>query len=364
MLFEGIIFKCAFQLKQERSVSSIYYLLKGKRSIQTVQDAHLYGLGAFYGIYKSLSKPEFNSEIERLVKEGFLMERTDEENRSFISLTEKAVNFLRENQENLPFHYFNGIYYHEIGELFYQRLLLLLQTFTNTVRKNYSFIPVIEHLDAERWVKQFYRIKKGEESAYLTLIGKELESILDKLPDEKASLFVDRLSGFKHYGKSIAQLQDIYGKSEADIRLLLAGMTHFLIENIKKDRSTYCELNALIPSEDFSKRLQHSTKQTYTLFKQNYSPEQIARLRRLKMNTIYDHLAEISLYDPDFPFSLFITNDEKKEILAAIENANTFKLKEIKNNVRPEISFFQIRLMLVWHQKIKAEQETKEIQSF
>lgn len=355
LLFGGMILKSVVQINKERTVSNIYHLFTGKRSIQTVQDAHMYGIDDFFGVYKTLSKQQFEQEIHKLIQNDLLRERSDSENRRFLISTNNTEIWLQQHQNQLPFHYFKGMSLHEKGDIFYQRLLLLIQTFTNTKRKNFSFIPVVDNSNAERWVKQFYRRMKGKESVYLKQLEQELYYLLNDLPKEEASIFVERLSGFKHYGMSIGQLANFYQRENADIHLLLIGIIHNLLNKLKQNESKYPALNSLIKDYRDSVKLLGSTVQTYHLFKKDLTPEEIASIRHLKINTIYDHLTEISLYDPYFPFTRFISIEKQREVLEAINQTNSYKLKEIKNIVQSDINYFQIRLMLVLHHKLKEE---------
>src|SRR5690625_6472670 len=68
-LIDYIILKAYAQMKEERTIYSIFYLLKGKRSIQTVQDAHLFNLTSYYGIYKKISLHEYDVILQNLLDE-------------------------------------------------------------------------------------------------------------------------------------------------------------------------------------------------------------------------------------------------------------------------------------------------------
>jgi len=141
---------------------------------------------------------------------------------------------------------------------------------------------------------------------------------------------------------------------------LLTGMVHRLIESIKKDTGSYPVLRILFTGTKRHISLTGSARKTYDLYRQGLSPEAIAGTRRLKLNTIYDHLAEIALNDPQFPFTSFISEREAEEILKAIDKAGTYKLKSIKEQVSEDISFFQIRLILVFRHRLKRNEKEGE----
>jgi len=63
LYIESIILFCIKQLNGERTIYSIYHLLKGKKSSQTIQDAHLYELKPFFRIYHLLTRESLEEVI-------------------------------------------------------------------------------------------------------------------------------------------------------------------------------------------------------------------------------------------------------------------------------------------------------------
>lgn len=318
----------------------------------------MYEVEDYFGICKTLTKQDFEASVQALIQKGHLIETTDSKQRRLLISTETAENWLKEQEALLPFHYFKGMHYHEKTDIFYQRLLLVIQTFTNTKRNNYSFIPVVDKSNIEQWVKLFYKEMRGKEQSFLNALEKELVLMLNIFPLEEANIFVDRLTGYKHYGKSAAQLANTYNKDRNDIQLLLTGVTQTILNSIENHETEYPALFVLIKDYKETVPLSGSTAHTYRLFKRNYTPEEIAAIRKLKLNTIYDHLAEIALHDPSFPFHQFLPKQVQKEILSAMKQTGSYKLKEIKAATYSEISFFQIRLMLMLHHSLKEEGES------
>ncbi|MFD1608383.1 helix-turn-helix domain-containing protein [Oceanobacillus luteolus] len=353
LIFTGIILTIAKNISQERSVSSIYHLLVGSKNIQTIQDAYIFGIQNYYGVYKGLEKSRFDEKIQELTQLGLLIEKARENSRKFMAYTEQADYWLSEHQQRLPLHYFQGIVYEEKASLFYERLLLLIQTLSNVKENNFNFIPVIHQSDAESFVRNVYNQKKANKNQYIQKLYEELVDLLEDLPEVEANLFVDRLSGFGHYGKSIEQLETTYNKSKDDVILTLVGVSHQFIRKIESEKNTYHVLFEMVADLQTPSRLTDSARKTYELFLRDFTPEEIAHKRHLKLNTIYDHLAEIALYDSAFPFSSFVTETEAEEIMHAIEHTESYKLKVIKDAVPSDISFFQIRLMLVFKHKFR-----------
>lgn len=353
MLLEGVIIKSAIQIKAERSAANIYYLITGKHSIQTIQDANIYGIEIFLGIYKQLNRSVFDGIIKQLLDSKLFLEIKNENNQLFLHPTDKATDWLKANEPNLSFEYFNGAVLNNKATVFYQRLLLMVQTLTNVREAHFSFIPVVSNVETEQWVKEVYQQLKGEELNYLIKLNDELLEVLEDFPTDHIHLFLDRLSGYNHYGKSMGQLAEEYQQTTYNIELLLVGIMHKIITRIEKDNSQFPALYLIINDFKEKLKLMKSTKQTYQLFLKNNTPEIIAKIRKLKLNTIYDHLTEIALQDSGFPFEQFVPNKTQEEILHVIGNTSSFKLKDIKDRVDPSISFFQIRLTLILHKRLE-----------
>ncbi|SEQ24800.1 Uncharacterized protein YpbB [Virgibacillus subterraneus] len=342
MIFDRIVITCCSQLKTGRSVSAIYHLLKGKKSIQTVQDAHIYKLDNFYGIYKSLKKQNFDERIDKLISAG-LVQLND--NSSAIP-TALGNEWLQENPNSIPLRYFNGMNYSSSATIFFERLVLLIQTISNSSNSNLNFIPVVDKPVVTGWVKEQYYVIKQDLHYFLQSFYDELYDLLKCFQDQEASMFVDSLTGFKHYGMSSYQLADNYNLKLIDVPLALIGIIHHMLFTIEHDTRKY-PLLSHIKNElpEYSNTTKSATK-TRELLNCHYTAEEISIMRNLKLNTIYDHIVEIALYDEQFPLDNYIDEQGHQEVLNVINRLKSYKLKDIKQEINKEISYFQIRLVL------------------
>lgn len=160
------------------------------------------------------------------------------------------------------------------------------------------------------------------------------------------TIFIDRFTGYKQYGMSIEQLSNMYHISIHDIHLLLVGVVHFILDKVISKPANYSLLYRLIKDIYPIRPISTSTLRTYSLLNEQYSISEIAKIRRLKENTIQDHIVEIALYDDMFSIEPYVTKQIKKEIVQAVLKTNSFKLKTIKSIVGDQVSYFQIRLVL------------------
>lgn len=344
MLFDGIVLKCSLHIEEERTTAGILHLLNGKRSVQTVQDARIYQLERFYGVYQKLTKQAFDKKINELLTKGLLTLSSSPD--TDYKPTKLAQQWIKENKSNLPFAHFQGLKYFETGPIFLQRLLLLIQTLTNSKMRNFIFIPVIDKSSIIEWVRSTYKQMKPFENKTLPMLYDEIYTLLSYLPDQQAELFVDRLTGFKHYGMSMEQLSMTYGIDANNIQLLYIGITHHMLDTIIEDSLRFPIMAFIMKDLSSNGFITSSAQKTYGLIKKQYTINQIADIRQLKQNTIYDHIVEIALYDTNFPIRNYVEKHTYQAIIHAVKQTNSFKLKQLKEKVSEDISYFQIRLTL------------------
>lgn len=350
MFLETIVMTCFKQIHGQRSDSSLYHLLTGKKSIQTIQDAHIYQLQNYYGICKRMSKQQLNEKIQLLYRAGLLHSVSSKE--SIPLVNKRGDAWLRTYRKKYPVHYFRGMEYNGIADVFYQRFILFIQTLTNSHNNHFSFIPVIDQPSVETWMKNVYRKAKGKEAEILHSLYNELSDLLQKFSDVEANIFVDRLTGFNHYGMSLNQLAGRYKLPLMDVYLLLTGVIHRILSEVIHHRKSYPLIAFIISDLQKQSTLTKSADYTLELWKKGLTISEIASRRRLKESTIRDHLVEIAFYVDDFPIEQYIHNEKLQQIQQAMEKVNSYKLKDIKQLIDEDISYFQIRLVLAVQNKL------------
>lgn len=341
MIIDYLILKIYSHMKEERTLYAVYHLLKGKRSIQTVQDAHLYNITDYYGIYKNLTLNEYEIILNKLKNEQKIKKKATTD--TYI-ITPTGLDYLKESKDNGMV--FLGIKYNSVAPSFYKRILLFIQVWANSNQASQNYLPIIEDFQTENFIKSLYRTRKTLVKADLSDLYGELGRILSELPDKYALIYVERLTGYKHYGLSLDQLALKNKLSKHSVELILTSINHQIISVVSTNHSKYKTLNLLIEDLITKNNLTLSASKTYQLFSQNKNLQEIASMRNLKLNTIYDHIIEIALYDTNFDIEAFVTPRGYDEIVNYVETYQTFKLKDIKENINEEITYFQIRLVL------------------
>lgn len=345
MYLETVILYSHARIQQSRSIAAIYHLIKGKKGIQTVHDARIFHLDSFYGIYKNISKPLFDKKITFLVNQQFI-EEVSKENKQYRP-TKKGLNWLENHRDIYQLNHFHGLKYHKIDSIFLERLQLTIQTYTNLKMKETSFIPITDSQEITSFVKRFYKTMASfTPEDVLKLIYQDIKYILPSLSDLEAHFFLDQMTGYQSYGMTSMQLAEAYELNKEDVSLLRTAVVHQILNVIEKEKASLHILPYFTSHQGSNDFITASTETTYQLLYEGYTIEEIASKRRLKLNTIYDHVVEIALFDPSFPMSHYVSQSTASEIKQAIRDTKSYKLKDIKNKVSDSINYFQIRLVL------------------
>lgn len=338
MKFSTIISVIFKQFNYEKTVNAAYYLLRGKRSGQAIQDAKYYQLENYFSILPKLSLQQFNEEIAHLVKIEYI--KVDES--SFVMLTNEGLREL----ENMPENYFNGWHYRGREQIFFKRLNLIVQTVSQFKNGEPKFIPLENDTEIQRFVKQFLQDKAFQTPAFAQMLYFQLQTVLEHAPltDVQKNIFVYRLTGYEQIGWTWSQLASTFNMRELDAKLLWVECLHYILREAEQNPKLDL-LREMAFGIRLVETLTESTQKTQKLFQEGYPLEQIAQIRNLKNSTIEDHYIEMALNDPYFPIAQFVTVEQMRDVQQQSSQLQTKKLSMLKEQF-PKLSYFQLRLIL------------------
>ncbi|KAA0550301.1 recombinase RecQ [Bacillus sp. BGMRC 2118] len=337
--FPLVILYCINKLKGERSISSIYHLLKGKRSAQTIQDAKLYQLFQLFGVFPLLNRNELDVQISILMKKHAIEHNAEN---SFI-ITERGKELL--TAFSLPSS-LNGWKYSQETSNFWGRLSLLVQVLSNLMNHEVRYIPISKDINQLQWVKAFINSVSLTRNELAQNLYNELEDMLEQVDELRASIFVSKLTGHKRIGSTNDQVSEHFSLSVAEIMILFTSTIHHLLALTEVEKNKYPLLSRINGNKTNTLSITRSTEKTREILNQGYSIEEIAIIRQLKKNTIEDHIVEIALADEYFDITPYITKNTYAQIEECIMKLRTNQLKLIKDNLTIPVSYFEIRLVL------------------
>ncbi|PLT28299.1 helix-turn-helix domain-containing protein [Peribacillus deserti] len=341
---EALILTCLQKVKGERSVSGTYHLLKGKKSSQTIQDSHLFGISRFFGIYPVISREELDSFIQKFTDRGFIQKLPNNN----YAVTGTGMSELDDYLKKFPIPvHLNGWAIQNTADVFWRRLSLLIQTLSHLVRKKKGFYPIQKDISVQKWIKQYISAQKLDRQELSAAILSEILPLLEQLSTREREIFVLRLSSSMRTGHTYDQIARMLDLDETYVYFLFVSVLHFMVSRINWEKNVHPHLSILLEGSDLAEKpLTQSTHTTYQYILNGMDKEAVARIRNLKVSTIEDHIVELALTDARFDTSPYLNSELEKEIASVAISNQTRKLKEIKEHLTGSASYFQIRLVL------------------
>lgn len=330
MKFKQLLLYLLQSFRQERTISAPYHLVKGKRSGQTIQDAGLFSLYAYFGILPKLSRARYDEAIVELIDGGD------------ITVGDDGYYTVHQQQVDTP-PYFDGWHYRGNEHVFFARLSLAVQTLSQQQAGDLRFIPLQKDEDVQRYVRDFLRWAHYETGTIGHVLKEELQLVCQQLEAKEAQLLMQRLSGAHITGYSWAQLAAARNETQLDTQLAFVHTLHVLLLHIEQQNVPL--LQALTQRIKVQTVVTNSAVQTAQLYAQGYTVEQIAHIRRLKVSTIEDHIVEMVMSDAQFSLAAFVDDEDIVKVQALMEQLQTRKLKPLKEQLQ-HLTYFQLRLIL------------------
>jgi uncharacterized protein YpbB len=338
LYIENIILYSLKQINGERTIYSIYHLLNGKKSSQTIQDAHLFSLKMYFRVADSLTREDFDRYIQNLCHQELIYK--DGEGRFL--LTEKGYRVI---SGNMPLVFLNGWEYHGITKMFWERLSLFVQVVSNISFYESHYIPIQKNKDTHDWLKSILKeipVSRVELGASLY---SEITTCIDKEHGIVQTALINRLTGFQQIGLTALQTAKKLNMDFQDYELEFINVLHYMLYKILNNRDGYQLLSLLLIDNTQNDSLTLTAKKTLQLLDQGYSKEQVSSIRNLKLSTIEDHLVELALNVSSFSIDSYVEPEIQEQIIKYSRSSSTKQLKVIRNEFK-DVSYFQIRLVL------------------
>lgn len=169
----------------------------------------------------------------------------------------------------------------------------------------------------------------------------EVVRLFEQFPDPLGDLLSNELAGNGVIGSTDKQLQAHFDLSAFTFFLKKQGAIQLLLNRIDDDFPQLSLLLATCEARSMY-RLSPSTFETAQYLSNGVSPSAIARERRLKLNTIHEHIIEMAFVLPDFSYRSFIP-DSVYARLDEIYRTGDFSYSKVKEQLDPLV-FMHYRL--------------------
>ena len=340
--FKMLLLHCLHKIDGQRTIYSILHLLNGKKSAQTIQDAHLFQLTTLFGTGQMITRFDLDNIIAALVDENFVTEQ----DKQIYTITKEGKDHLRRLLANESFPKdLNGWKFHNITSLYWERLSFFVQVTSELRHGNAKYIPIQQKKETHSWLKKFLIQTELSREDLSVQLYHELRTCLEANKEINPAVLVIRLTGNNRIGLTARQAAEFLGLSYCSYHLQFLSILHYMLEQLNNRENSFPLLFQIISDQITNSSLTVSARKTYPLLKRGWSIKEIADRRKLKQNTIEDHIVEIALNIAEFDISPYISEDLQELIARVARNNSSKQLKHIRQLV-PHADYFQIRLVL------------------
>ena len=357
LLFDLYLLELIVALKGIRGKTSVVRILTGSYAKQTLQDVHLFNLEVYYGLYYLIDPVELSERIDHFILKEYLIE-----NDKHLIVQQKGVVFLQQirslDMEGKIENSSKFILRRDRKEMFWKRMVLLVQTLPHLINKK-KFIPAVIEIEVKEWIKRYMKpIQRERIRLMMVQLRKELNQIKEEIDTVEQQLLLYRLYGSHRSAYTWKQLESLLQIPEQELKIRFSSLIRSIFLVVCQSKLDYPVLASLFEFDVKETNLSKSTHYTLQLLQKGFTFAQVASKRDLTIGTIYDHVLEILIQSPkDLEFQKYISNWKIERVKGWIQKKRSFQLSAYKEWVNDEISFQDLRLILAYLRAMGSENE-------
>ncbi|WP_182916974.1 hypothetical protein [Bacillus sp. PK3_68] len=261
---QAILLMMINQINGQRTASSIFHLLKGKKSSQTIQDARLYHLDKWFQTASFLERTAFEQIIHDLTDRQLI--EVDELKR--VRVTNTGRTRLEVLSETLPpLEFLHGWSLQDCAVIFWKRLSLTVQVASHLIYRDDAYLPITKDEQIQAWLKSFLAARQLSKKTLAAYLHHELLTLLQEQRVEDPLILVLRLSGKQRTGKTTVQAGELLSMEGAEYWYRFLNLLHFAIQHIIQHAAQFPLLFAMIQDIYEPVVLTQSTKKTADMLK-------------------------------------------------------------------------------------------------
>lgn len=346
MSMEDVILYC-FKSGETMRYTTLYHLLKGKKTSSILVFGKFYGLLDFFNLFPKLSQQDFTRIIYQLVDKGYLTVVDD-----------NKVQISKEGEAEVQWESFRLVNlkqrkYDRVDQLFFQRLSFATQIVSNKVHEFTQYEPIDN--DAFHQMRMKVWLDHHKEADLPIIFFEEWKQVITSLNKTEQSILVEQLSGFNEVGLTINQISNLLDYSPIAGYLIYKTALHKVLDDLNQNKEAFPIFFSLFGSI-LEELPPGSIDVTRRLFFNGASPQEIANQRRLKLSTISDHLIELFITSSITELRNVIPKDILLNISAYKQTVNSdfknWKYSDVVRSVKG-LEFYVFR----WCQFYFVEQE-------
>lgn len=331
-----------FDQQQWRRPLALKALLKGRRTVSNLYAGLDYGLLSLYQLLPHLPAEKFEQALRQLVEAGLIAQQGRQ---ARLTVAGQKAKVAANKQLFLPQHY-AGLKFQNSRE-FIARLFLVTQASSELKKHNRHYFPLAVAWSTQQAVKNWLRQQNAQ--TLVSQLHQEWYLLFATLPQWQADYYSQFLLGHQVQPASTQQADHWFAWSSLTGELVRQDTVHWFLQQVTAAPKQFPLLTSLWQPLATGP-LGTSAAQTMTLCQQGLSLTEISRQRRIKQNTLKEHLLEAAILLPDFPFDHYLTAPTRRQLttIFADQPLATWQFSQL---AATDLSFFDYRLFQIQKRK-------------
>ncbi len=326
---------------QPRRAKGIFNVLRGRRTVSTLFAGLTYGCLDQLDSWHGVPLEKFVATAAQLQSTGDLVSPTP----GYYQLTAQGVTRQKKQRalryQPVALHGFQTTDVRRFAAL----SQLALQVASEAAHRENRYYPVTTDPGVQAIVKAWFRRFHSPTLGRTIFDG--LQAFLMSLPDELAQIFVQSLTGYQFPGQTDAQLATTFKRSPVEMLVIRKDLMCRWVIWLSQHQTD--PLWALLAPLVKASPVSSSAQRTFQDFLQVDDLEMISKRRHLKLSTVREHLLEVAILTPDFPFERLLTKTVSQQlttIFADQPELTTWQFAQVQT-VMPQLDFFYFRLFQI-----------------
>ena len=304
MTFYQLFILSCFKKDLEMRSSTLYHLLKGKRTSSVLSYGYIYDVLPYFALFPKLAETKYQLIITNCVSQGFLMEKLP----GYYYLTDLGEQQIKETQfPNI--NDLRQLNYYKWDMSFFDRLMFTSQVISEKAHDNKSYVPIEGNLFKQQRLKIWLKQQNDELEKEFYQEWVLLSSLMTK---EATKMILGQLSGHEHRGLTLNQIASETQQDMSYNYIQFKSYLHQMISWILNQKEKFPLFYSIL-KEEIALTKVDSYIHSADLFYRGIAIDEVAFQRGLKVSTVTDHLIEDFILFPDSKkIPLFTPEKEQK----------------------------------------------------
>lgn len=230
-------------------------------------------------------------------------------------------------------------------------MIFVTQVLSEYSYRNKHYVPYLSSLDDQNSTKKWLTKQKRPMNKLSTDWYEEINTLLQSLPPVRSNFIAGHFVGHDYSGSTSRQLQDAFNLNPEHYSIKLNQLSYQIGQ---LDEKRYPLLRSLWnhTHADCDEGLSHSARVSKQLLEKGMDLSVVAAQRKLKLNTIKEHILECVLIAEWPYFKRYITETHYVDLKEVFEANGEISYSEAKQHIN-DLDFFTFRLIEI--ERIRSE---------